>query len=78
MSTSPSCFLVEVKCRGDKVTGRKRDIDRNTAGRAPENPILDMWEYTVQFEDGEVTELTANEIDESMYAQCDPDGNQYI
>ena len=25
-----------------------------------------------------MTELTANEIAESMYAQCDPTGNQYV
>ncbi len=30
------------------------------------------------FEDGDVTDLTANLITESMYAQCDPDGNQYV
>ncbi len=30
------------------------------------------------FDDGDVTELTANLIAKSMYAQCDPDGNQYV
>ena len=30
------------------------------------------------FDDGDVTELTANLIAESMYAQCDPNGNQYV
>ena len=43
-----------------QVTGRKRDIDGNTARWVSDNPILNMWEYTVKFEDGEVTELTAN------------------
>ena len=61
-----------------RVTVRKRHIDGNTSGRASDNPILDTREYTVKFEDGEVTELTANEIDESVYAQCDPDRNQYV
>ena len=51
-----------VMLRG-RVTGCKRDIDGNTDGRALENPILDTQEYTVLFEDGEVTELTVNEID---------------
>ena len=32
----------------------------------------------MQFEDGEVTELAANVIVESMYTHCDPDGNKYI
>ena len=61
-----------------RVTGRKCDIYGNTAGRVSENTILDTQEYTVQFEYGEVSELTANVIDEFMYAQCDPDGNQYV
>ena len=30
------------------------------------------------FEDGTEAELTANAIAQSMYAQCDPDGNQYL
>ena len=60
------------------VTGRKLYIDSNTSRRASHNPILDTREYTVQFKDGEVTELTTNAIAESMYAQCDPDGNQYV
>ena len=29
-------------------------------------------------DDGDVTEMTANMIAESMYSQCDPDGNQYV
>ena len=37
-----------------------------------------MWDYTVQFEDTEVTELTGNAIAESMYAQCESDRNQYV
>ena len=32
----------------------------------------------MEFDDGDVTELTANLIAESMYVQCDPDGNQYV
>ena len=61
-----------------RVTGHKRDIDGNNTRQASGNPILDTREYTVQFEYREVTELTANIISESMYAQCEPDGNQYI
>ena len=60
------------------VTARKRDAYGNPKGRANDNPILDTREYTVTFEDGDVTELTANLIAESMYAECDLDGNQYV
>ena len=54
------------------------DNDDNVIGRANENPILDTRGYVVEFEDGEQAELAANTIAQSMYAQCDPDGNQYV
>ncbi len=61
-----------------RVTTRNRDSDGNTKGRANDNPILDTREYTVTFDDGDVTKLSANLIAESMYSQSDPDGNQYV
>jgi hypothetical protein len=42
------------------------------------NPILDTREYVITFDDGDLTELSANLIVESMYAQCDPYGNQCV
>ncbi len=47
------------------VTARKRGVDGNPKGRANTNPILDTREYTVTFDDGDVTDLTANLIAES-------------
>jgi hypothetical protein len=61
-----------------RVISRKRDADGNTVGRANGNPILDTRTYNVEFDDGTITELTANKIAECMYAQCDPTGNQYV
>ena len=61
-----------------RVLSRKRDRDGNPTGRAHENPILDTRSYIVEFDDGHQTELTANLIAESLYSQCDPDGNQYV
>ena len=58
------------------ATARKRNARGNPIGRAHTNPILDTREYTVEFDDQDVTELTANQIAVSMYAQCDPEGNQ--
>jgi hypothetical protein len=60
------------------VTAQKRDAEGNPKGRANPNPILVTCEYTVTFDDGDVTDMTPNLIAESMYAQCDPDGNQYV
>ena len=41
-------------------------------------PILDTRLYKVEFTDGRMAEFSANAIAEHMYAQCDPDGNQYL
>ena len=45
-----------------RVTESKRDHEGNAIGRSNANPILDTREYEVKFEDGDVTELTANAI----------------
>ncbi len=60
------------------VTARKHDQDGNPIGHANDSPILDTRSYIVEFDDGDQTELTANMIAESLYLQCDPNGNQYV
>jgi hypothetical protein len=60
------------------ATSRKRDKDGNPVGLANANPILDTHEYTFTFDDGDETVLNANLIAEAMYAQCNPNGNQYV
>ena len=49
-----------------RVVRRKHDREGNPIGRANANPILDTRSYEVEFEDGDVSELTANTIAESM------------
>ena len=51
-----------------RVTECKCDHEGNFIGRSNTNTILDSLEYEVKFEDGDVTDLTANVIAESMYA----------
>jgi hypothetical protein len=60
------------------VTSRKRDKYGNPVVLANANPILDMHEYTFTFDDGDETVLNVNLIAEAMYAQCDPNGSQYV
>ena len=60
------------------MTTQAQDSDGNPMGLANPNPILDSRQYIVEFEDGTEAELTANAIAQSMYAQCDPDSNQYL
>jgi hypothetical protein len=61
-----------------RVTAHKRDRDSNPVGHANDNPILDTRSYIIGFDDGDQTKLTANMIAESLYSQCDPNGNQYV
>jgi hypothetical protein len=60
------------------VIGQKRDARGDPIGNANANPIMDSRVYCVEFDDGDVCELTANIIAKSMYASCDADGNEYI
>jgi hypothetical protein len=60
------------------VTACKRDRGGNPVGHANDNPILDTRSCILDFDDGDQTELTANMIAESLYLQCDPNGNQYV
>jgi hypothetical protein len=49
-----------------RVTACKRDRDGNPVWHANDNTILDTRSYIVNFDDGDLTELTANMIDESL------------
>ena len=60
-----------------KVIGRKRDSDGNAVGRMNDKPILDTHEYRVEFDDGEVSELTSNVIADSIYSACSDSVNEY-
>jgi hypothetical protein len=60
------------------VTAHKCNRDGNPVGLANDNPILDTRSYIVNFDDGDQTKVTANMIAESLFLQCDPDGNQYV
>jgi hypothetical protein len=60
------------------MTAQKQDQDGSPIRLANDNPILHTQYYIVDFDDGDQTELTANMIAESLYLQCDPDGNQYV
>ena len=60
------------------VSARKRDRDGNPVGLANANPILDTRSYIIDFDNGDQTKLTANLIAESLFSQCDPNGNKYV
>ena len=57
---------------------QKRDVYGNPIGRENANPTLDFPWYEVEFNNGEVTDLTANVIVERMYAQCDKNRNDLL
>ena len=61
-----------------QVVCRKHYADGNPIGTSNQNPILDTHLYEVEFPGGEMTKLAMNIIAESMYAQCDLNGNDYL
>ena len=68
----------EDKVLTGKVVSRKQEHDGSLKGHAHSNPILDTREYNVEFPDGSLSAYSANIIAESMYAQCDLEGNQNL
>ena len=61
-----------------RVTKRARESDGNPLRTSHENPIVGTRQYIVEFNDGDEAEISDNVIATNMYAQCDPDGNQYV
>ena len=59
------------------VEAKSQDTNENVMGRSHANPMLDTRTYHVQCAGGKVTQLTTV-IEESMYAQCKSDGNEYL
>ena len=60
------------------VVVRSQDTNVNVMGSSHTNPILNTKRYQVEFEGGEVTELTTNVLAESMYSQCNAEGNESL
>ena len=56
----------------------KHDADGDPIGRFNWHPILNTSLYEVEFPGGVMTKLTANINEESMYAQCYVNGNEYL
>ena len=73
---------VMLPCGGTLSRGRaierKPDANGNPVGKSNGNIILDSRHYLVEFEYGEVTELTAKIISESIYAMCEPEGERVL
>ena len=69
--------------RGDKmmkshVVAWSGDANGNVMSRAHTKSILDARMYQLEFAGGKGTDLTANIVVESMYAQYDADKNEYL
>ena len=58
---------IEGEQRQGRVRRRKRGRDGQPIGRSNPNPILDSREYEVEFDDGQVSHVTANLIAQSLY-----------
>ena len=60
------------------VVACSHDASGNAMRRGDTNSILDTRMFQVEFAGSQVTELIANGIAESMYAQCNIDGSEYF
>jgi len=69
---------VDGEFRSATVKRRVHSETGQVIGTYIANPILVTRSYDVVFEDGREASYTANLIAESMYAQCDIDGNQHL
>ncbi|KAL7474469.1 LOW QUALITY PROTEIN: hypothetical protein ACHAW6_000442 [Cyclotella cf. meneghiniana] len=60
------------------LPGLKHDSNGVLVGTAHRQPAMVTRVYEVRFLDGSTEALAANTIAEALYAQCNPDGNQYV
>ena len=61
-----------------KVISFKREPEGCPIGRANAHLVLDTRKYEVEFGDGDITDLTADVIVESMYAQVNSEVNDTL
>ena len=61
-----------------KVTKRMKDANGIPIGTAHDNPLLDTRMYEVEYVDGEKAALSANHIEENLFAQVDDEGNCHV
>jgi hypothetical protein len=60
-----------------RVTKRMKDDGGQPIGVAHNNPLFDTRIYEVEWFDGHKEQLSANIIDENLFAQADQEGNQF-
>jgi hypothetical protein len=65
------------RLQAGKVVRRARSNDGKVTGTSNPNPILTQECMKSSFQMGPAAEYSANVIAENMFAQCDPDGNQF-
>ena len=61
-----------------QVKNRAVDHEGLPIGRAHSNPLLDMRQYEVEFNDGDLETMTANLIAENIIARVDDEGNKHL
>ena len=60
------------------VVRRIRNEEGEETGRANANPILDTRTYEVEFQDGGISEITANLIAENLHTKCDSKARTHL
>ena len=71
-----------VERQGQEMRGtvmrRAKDQHGEAIGRSHPNPLLDTREFEVEYPDGSVDVLTANNIAESLYSRVDAEGREHM
>ena len=57
---------------------RKTDIEGKPMGTYNKNPILDHSQYEVEYLDGQIETITANQIAENLLVQVDEEGRRQM
>ena len=60
------------------VTKRLTDSRGVPIGRANDNPMLDTRVYEVEYADGYIAAMSANEVAANLFAQVDDEGNRFV
>jgi hypothetical protein len=57
---------------------RESDFEGNFIGKSHQNPLLDMSEYIIEYDDGTLDCMFANSIAENIYSQVDDEGRHFV
>ena len=71
-------LIIDGNKRATVLKQRMTNFDRRPLGTAHKNPMLDIQQYKIEYDDGTTDAYFANIITENLYSQVDDEGHQYL